>query len=261
MNVVAEMLVSSPAPAIWATLMLLTLPALLLLGSPQAMRHPRKAALETVAALRERGLQRRRRQEEAARAAQFASEVQVAAERAAASAGRWQEVWEQASAALTTAYGAWLEADARVRTAASAAAWGTPWSVRTCEEYAARERYLHRNVAAAVSRGELPASAMADAVAGRNGWDARLHQVEQELVIARASAAWLRQRYEAAVAAEAAAWHDTSLARRAAGSLRDEAQAAAVRAAAMAPVRGDTEVRARRQVVLFAGNFVQSALR
>ncbi|MFG1991978.1 hypothetical protein ACGFJ7_18565 [Actinoplanes sp. NPDC048988] len=260
MNVVAEMLVSSPAPAaIWATLMLLTLPALLLLGSPQAMRHPRKAAQETVAALRSQATLRRRQAEEAERAAQFASEVEVAASRAAASAQRWQEIWEQASASVNTAYDAWLEADARVRSAASAAAWGTPWSVRTCEEYAARERFLHQAVSAAVGRGELPASALGDAIAGRNGWDARLHPVDQELVIARASAAWLRQCYDLAVEAEATAWHDTSLARRAASSLREESQAAAVLAAAPAPVRGNTEVRASRRVTF--GEIAQIAMR
>ncbi|XVU29195.1 hypothetical protein ACQPZJ_19660 [Actinoplanes sp. CA-054009] len=260
MNVVAEMLVSSPAPAaIWATLMLLTLPALLLLGSPQAMRHPRKAARETVAALRAHTTAKRLDVEAAAQATHFASEIEVAASRAAASAARWQEIWEQASASVTTAYEAWLEADARVRTAASAAAWGTPWSVRTCEEYAARERFLHQAVAAAAGRGELPASAMADAVAGRNGWDARLHPVDQELVIARASAAWLRRRYDLAVEAEATAWHDASLAQRAASSLREESQAAAVLAAAPAPVRGNTEVRASRRVIF--GEMAQIAMR
>jgi hypothetical protein len=250
MNVVAEMLLSSPAPAaIWATLMLLTLPALLLLGSPQAMRHPRKAARETVAALRSRATEQRSQASEALAAVQFADEIQVAAERAAASAGRWQEVWERASQSLNASYEAWLQADARVRTAASAAAWGTPWSVRTCEEYAARERFLHRAVEAAVGRGELPVSAMADAFAGEGGWDARLHPVEQDLVIARASAAWLRQRYELNVTAEAEAWHDAELARRAASSLRDEAQAARAQAASLAPARGNTEVRASRRVV------------
>ncbi|MEV4346839.1 hypothetical protein AB0J83_20465 [Actinoplanes sp. NPDC049596] len=261
MNVVAEMLVSSPAPAIWATLMLLTLPALLLLGSPQAMRHPRKAAQETVAVLRARSAFKNRQAEEAAQAAQFASEIQVAAERAAASAGRWQEVWEQAAQAVNVAYDAWLEADARVRRAAAGAVWGTPWSARTCAEYADRESFLHRAVEAAVGRGELPASALADAMAERNGWDARLHQVEQELVIARASAAWLRQRYELATAAESAAWHDVSLARSTASSLRDEAQAAAMLAAASAPVRKSTEVRASRRVVLAAGSLAQIAMR
>jgi hypothetical protein len=232
MNVVAEMLLTEPAPAaIWATLMLIAFPALLLLGSPNGIRHPRRAAREMAAVVRQRASERAestlRQAQEAAQAVRLAEEVGVAADRAAASAERWQQCWEQSTEDLNAAWQAWLDADARLRTALAGAAWGTPWSVRTCEEYAARERFLHRAVAAAADRGELPAAAVADALAGRHGWDPRLHPVEQELVIARASAAWLRQRYERAVTAERAAWHDAELARRAAGSLRHEAAATA----------------------------------
>ena len=231
MNIVADMLLTEPAPAaIWATLMLLAFPAVLLLASPTAMRHPRRAVHEIVAGWREHGEQRRRQGEEAARATRYADEVRVAADRAGAGAQRWQELWQQSEDELTAAWQAWLDADARLRSALAAAAWGTPWSVRTCAEYALRERYLHRAVTAAAGRGELPAAAVGDALAGRNGWDARLHPVEQELVIARASVTWLRQRYDRAVAAERAAWHDTELARRASDSLHREAQAAAARA-------------------------------
>ena len=234
MNVVAEMLLTQPAPmAIWATLMLLTFPALLLLGSPEAMSRPRRAAQEFVAALRGRGAEIQQRAEEAARAGHYADEVRVAADQAATGAQRWQELWEQSETDLNAAYQSWLDADARLRTATAAAAWGTPWSVRTCEEYAARERFLHREVTAAVGRGDLPAEALADALAGRGGWDARLHPVEQELVIARASVTWLRQRYELAVGTERKAWHDVELARRASVSLRQEARTAAEQAASL----------------------------
>lgn len=244
MNVVAEMLLTEPAPiAIWAALIMLTFPALLLLSSPSGLRHPRRAAHEMVAVLRERGEQRRRQAAEAARATRYADEITVAADRAAAGAQRWQELWEQSELDVDTAWSAWLDADARLRTALAAAAWGTPWSVRTCEEYAARERHLHRAVAEAAGRGELPAAAVADALAGRNGWDARLHPVEQDLVIARASAAWLRQRYDEAVAAERAARHDAELSRRAALSLRDEAVTAGAWARELA-ARGPAPVRA-----------------
>ncbi|MCM4076285.1 hypothetical protein [Paractinoplanes hotanensis] len=248
MNVVAEMLLTEPAPmAIWATLMLLTFPALLLLGSPEAMRRPRHAAQEFVAALRGNSSAVRRQAEEAAQTARFADEVRVAAERAEAHARRWQEAWERSEAELNDAYAAWLEADARLRTATSAAAWGTPWSVRTCDEYAARQRYLHREVTAAAGRGELPAAAVADAVAERAGWDARLHPVEQQLVMTRASAAWLRQRYEQAVAAERAAWHDADSARRASSNLRREA---AIAAALVVPApQGRATARPHRHTV------------
>ena len=231
MNVVAEMLLTEPAPAaIWATLMLLTLPAVLILASPQAMRHPRRALRETIGMLRERGEKRRLRKLEAMAAVQYADEVRVAAGRAELAAERWQERWEQTTDDVTTAWQAWLDADARLRVCRSAAAFGTPWSARTPTEYAARERFLHRAVAGAVANGWLPAAAIADALTGRAGWDSRLHQLEQELVVARAAAGHLRDRYERAVAAEQAARHDASLARRTADSLRQESWEAVARA-------------------------------
>jgi hypothetical protein len=237
MNVIAEMLLTEPAPAaIWATLILLTFPALLLLGSPTATRHPRRAAQEWVAALRRRDEERQAQAAEAAQAARCAEEIRAAADHAATSAERWQRLWKQSEDEMNAAWQAWLDADARLRQALTAAAWGTP-PVRTCEEYAARERYLHRSVAAAADRGELPAAAVADALAGRHGWNARLHPAEQDVVIARTSAAWLRQRYERAVVAERAARHDAERAHRAVGSLRHEAHVAAVRARDLSGLR------------------------
>ncbi|MCO8277303.1 hypothetical protein M1L60_42675 [Actinoplanes sp. TRM 88003] len=228
MNVVAEMLLTQPTPmAIWALLILLTFPALLVLGSPEAMRRPRQAAQEFVAALR--GHHTTTAREQIAEAARFADEVRVAADRAEAGAQRRQAAWERSETELNDAYAAWLDADARLRTATAAAAWGTPWSVRTCDEYAARQRYLHVEVTAAAARGDLPTAAVADALAERAGWDARLHPVDQHLVITRASVAWLRQRYEQAVIAERTAWHDADAARRASNSLTREALAAEAR--------------------------------
>ncbi|WP_127502589.1 hypothetical protein [Actinoplanes solisilvae] len=247
MNTVAEMLLTQPAPmAIWATLLLLTFPALLLLGSPEAMSRPRHSAQQFVVALRGRGAELRRRAEEAARAdqqataeatraQQYAAEVRVAADRADAAAQQWQELWERSETDRDDAYRAWLEADAGLRTAAAAAAWGTTWSLRTPDEYATRERFLHREVSAAVARGDLPAEALTDALAARNGWDPRLHPADQQLVIARASVAWRRHRYDQAVAAERRASHDVEKARRAASSLRHESRTAAVYASPAAP--------------------------
>jgi hypothetical protein len=244
MNVVAEMLLNEPAPAvIWAMLTLLTFPALLLLGSPAGVHNPGQAVRDMVAVFREHGEQRRRQAEEAARATRYAEEVRVAADRAATSSERWQGRWQQASDDLDTAWRTWLDADARLRAGVAAAAWGAPWSVRTCQEYAAREQFLHRAVTAAAARGDLPADAVADALAGRNGWDARLHPVEQELVIDRAAAVWLRQRYERAAVAERAAWHDAELARRSSDSLRHE-----VRVTAAARRRTGATAGARRAV-------------
>src|SRR5690349_6931865 len=108
MNVVAEMLLTTPAPAaIWATLMVLTLPAVLVLASPQGVRNPRQALRDIVALIRERGERRRRLALEALSATQYADEVRVAADRAQLGAGRWQERWEQTTDELTDAWQAW----------------------------------------------------------------------------------------------------------------------------------------------------------
>jgi hypothetical protein len=211
--------------------MLLTFPAMLLLGSPEGARHPRRAAREMLALMRGRGDDRREQAVKVAEAVQYAQEMRVAADQAMNGAQRWQELSQRRGQEAALAWQAWLDADARLRTLQAGASFRLPWSVPTCAEYAERERYLHRAVASAVERGELPAAAVADAVAGRNGWDARLHAAEQELVIARVSAAWLRRRSDEAAVAERTAWHDADLARRAAVSLRAEAATAATRAA------------------------------
>jgi hypothetical protein len=224
MNIVADMLLNEPAPAaIWAVLMVLTLPALLLLGSPHGVRSPRRALRDIVDLFRERGDDRRQRHDAERQAARYADEVRAASNRAALAAERWQEHWEQAELRRENAWYAWLDADERLREARAAAAFSTPWTARTPTEYAAREAHLHRMVADAAGRGELPASAVPDAWAGRNGWDARLHPLEQDLAVRRAVAAHLRAGYDAAVRAESAARHDAELAARARESLRREA--------------------------------------
>ncbi|WP_250004887.1 hypothetical protein [Actinoplanes sp. M2I2] len=250
MNVVARMLLTEPTPLIiWGTLLALTVPAVLLLGSPEILREPGRALRELFAALRRttprassdeaagaarfstlrRGPARPTSQE-AIDAVRFATEVQVAADRATAAADQWRRRWEQADQQQTEDWQAWIDADARVRHSLAAAAFRSPWSAPTCEEYAARERFLHRTVAAAVERGDLPAAAMADALAGRQGWDARLHAVEQQLVVDRATAAYRRRRYELSAQAEQAAWRDAGSAEHAARVLRGTAAQAAVRA-------------------------------
>jgi hypothetical protein len=224
MNIVADMLLNEPAPAaIWAVLMVLTLPALLLLGSPHGVRSPRRALRDIVDLFRERGDDRRRRNDEERQVARYADEVRAASNRAALAAERWQEHWEQAEQHRENAWYAWLQADERLRDARAAAAFSTPWTARTPSEYAAREAHLHRMVTAAAGRGELPAAAVADAWAGRDGWDARLHPLEQDLAVRRAVATHLRAAYDTAVRAESAARHDAELAARARESLRREA--------------------------------------
>src|SRR4051812_46997592 len=108
MNVVAEMLLNEPAPlAIWAALILLTLPALLVLGSPHGVRSPGRALADLVHVLRERGEHRRRQSDEAVQAARYAEELRSAANRAVDAAQRWQEHAEQAEQRREDAWRAW----------------------------------------------------------------------------------------------------------------------------------------------------------
>jgi hypothetical protein len=255
MNVVAEMLFSEPAPlAIWAALMLLTLPALIVLGSPDGVRSPRRALLDVVHLIRERGTRRQQQAQEAVQAVRYAEEVRAAAIRATHAADLWQERWQQAEEQATVAWTALTAAEARLRRTRAAADFGTPWTPQTPTEYAARERFLHRTVRDAVGRGELAATAVGDALAGRDGWDATLHPVDQELAVHRAIVRHLAQRHTRAAEAEQSAWHDAQLAARTRDSLRAEATTAEVTAAPLRPllpIDRQTPVRtaARRNLV------------
>jgi hypothetical protein len=227
MNPVAQMLLNEPAPAaIWAALMLLCLPAVLLLGSPQSLRHPRLAVLDIVGAARRRSEQRLRRQLEAVEVIRYADEIKVAADQAVAAAERWRESRDRAAAQADTAWLAWQDADTELTRLRAAAAYANPWTAPTPAEYAARERYLHRVVRSAVTRGDLPATAL-----DFDGWDATRHQFDQDVALARAIVAHRRELYRQAAAAEVAAAHDAQLAIRSRDSLRREYVVAAVHAA------------------------------
>ncbi|GLY01301.1 MULTISPECIES: hypothetical protein [Actinoplanes] len=236
MNIVAEILVHEPATmAIWASLLLLTLPAVVLLASPVGMRHPvrtlTRAALFVMRTGQRREERRIDREQRAIRAARYAEEVGVAAEQAGYAVSRWQEHWAVASELVDTTAVAWHVADARWTRSRVAVPYCAPWTPQTPAEYADRENFLHRTVRSAVERGDLPVEALSDAVHGRGGWDPRLHPVRQELAVHRACAGHLERALRAAVAAERSAWHDLQLARRSRDSLRHEALVAEAQAA------------------------------
>jgi hypothetical protein len=224
MNIVAEMLLQTPTPAaIWAALMLLTLPALVLLASPQAIRQPRTMFRQAAATLAGSG---RLPHLDTVR---YAEEMRVASTRADQAADRWAEFHDRTVEAAERAWQAWQDAESRLVQTRAAAAWGTPSTPQTPEEYASRERFLHRAVEIAVVRGELPKEALADALAGE-GWDASLHPADQELVIHQAAAAYLRAEYRRAAEAERVARHDADLSHRSREALRAEATVAAIEA-------------------------------
>ncbi|SDT69065.1 hypothetical protein [Actinoplanes derwentensis] len=230
MNILAEMLLTEPAPmAIWGTLMLFTLPALVVLANPDGVRNPHLALRDTanfVRLHRERQRERRARWEaETAQAVRYAQEVRVAATQAAEAVDRWQAHWQAASEQVDAAWSAWQAADARWARSRATAAFGAPWTPRNPAEYADRERFLHRRLRSAVSCGELPVTAPADV-----RWDATLHPVEQEMALHQAYAAHREWEHAAAVAAERAAWHDVQLSRRSRDSLLREAARAEAQA-------------------------------
>lgn len=166
------------------------------------------------------------RAEEQRERSRYAEEVAVAAERAAATAARLRAEWLTTHEAVETAWQAYEAAEADVRRLANAEAMPLPRTGRTPAEYAERERFLHRAALDAYWRKELSVEQLSDVFAHRNGWDPRLHPVEQELVLRRAVRDNLFARQQAAREREQAAWRAAELAAESARSLRDEAFAA-----------------------------------
>ncbi|MCM0675542.1 hypothetical protein NCC78_12690 [Micromonospora phytophila] len=169
------------------------------------------------------------RAEEKRERARYAEEVAVAAERAATTARRLRAEWLSAQEAVEAAWRAYEAAEADVRRLAPAEAMPLPRTGRTPAEYAERERYLHRAALDAYWRRELSVEQLSDVFAHRNGWDPRLHPVEQELVLRRAVRDNLLARQRSAREQEQAAWRAAELAAESARSLRDEAFAATER--------------------------------
>jgi hypothetical protein len=235
------------ASAIWLGLMLLALVAmagvLLRPGGPLGTvadaapggPDPRPvggSGQRSVAAPRPRAADRRRVRlaVEERELCRYAEEVAVAAERAAVTARRRREEWLTAQDRAEAAWRRLDAADAEVRRLSAAAALPAPRTPRTPSEYADRERYLHRAVMAACVRQQLSVLRLSAALAHRDGWDPRLHPVEQELVLRRVAREELRTAERRAAERERAAWRDTEMALAAASSLRHEAAFAAMRA-------------------------------
>lgn len=258
MNLMSQMLLADPVRpvAIWLILIVVSVPALLLLGSPEALRHPRLALLEVIGGAQRYQRQQERAQREAVETVRYAEEVRVAAERAHESSERWQELWRQADQHANEAWQARQDAEDRLTRARAAAAFtpasttqsatapSTPdttttstdadttrttaaFTARTATGYVDRERFLHRSLRAAVDAGDLPVEAW------RAGWDPRLHPLEQEFVLLQAINEHRQAAYRRAVAVERAAWHDSQTAFTAQDSLRREAALAALRATAV----------------------------
>ena len=233
MNVVAEMLLTEPAPlAIWVTLLLAATLSVLALAGVDGVRDPHLVVLDAVPYLRRRREQRARRRQDAEHAVRYADELVVAAGRAARVAAQWREHCRQSEEHTATAWQEWQDAEQRLTVMRAASAFAMP-AARTPAEYADRERFLHRALGAAVDRGDLPAGAAAEALAGQGGWNPWLHPVDQERAVQQAVAAHRRALHQRAVMAEKAARHDARLAVATRDSLRRETAVAVARAGAV----------------------------
>jgi hypothetical protein len=235
MNVVAEMMLTEPAPlAIWATLLLAATLSVLALARVDGVRDQHPAVWDAVPFLRRLRAQRARRKQEAQHAVHYAEELTVATRHATQMAARWREHCRQSEQHAATAWQTWQDAEERLTAVRAASAFAMP-AARTPAEFADRERFLHYAVGAAVDRGDLPAAALADALAGRGDWNPWLHPAEQERAVQQAVAAHRRHLYQRAAMAEKAARHDAHLALRTRDSLQREAAAAVQHVVVVSP--------------------------
>ncbi|GAA2698573.1 hypothetical protein [Actinoplanes palleronii] len=250
MNFVPQLLLAdSMTPVIvWMMLMVAAFPAAMLLASPQAVHRPGQLVMAVVDVLRCHLEAREQARREAAAAVRFADEVKASSVRADAAVRYRQELWRESGQHAGDTWLTWQAAEQDVARARAAAAFTAPWSARTPTEYAERERFLHRTVRDAVQRGDLPTAALAAALAGRGGWDPRLHPVEQELVLLRAVAEHRQRCHQQATVVERAAWHDIRTAVTDRDRMRAEAAAAVHRAARqrLRPVREHWTIPALR---------------
>jgi hypothetical protein len=159
-----------------------------------------------------------------------AEELGIAADRAATTELRRRQEWRSASARTEAAWNAYADAESRARRVELAMVIPVRKNRRPRYDRVERERYLHRAVTAAFWRKELSVLQLSDALAGSNGWNPRLHPIEQEATILRVVRDGFLTSYRAAAAHERAAWQFVETAAAAAQSLRAEAIAAAVRA-------------------------------
>ena len=215
------------AAVIWSILLGLAILAIagLHLVGPRAPKRPGVRAK-----LRAARVRAQQRVTSAAELVRFADEVGVAAQRAEATARRRHDAWLAAQESAEKAWSTFESADLTASRMSAAALLPTPSTPQTPQEYAERERWLHRAVMAACAHNQLSLMDLNDALAHRNGWDPRRHPVEQEAILRRAIRDTLRTAERTAAHAERTAWESAESAAAAAHSLRAEAGAAKERA-------------------------------
>ncbi|MEV4823774.1 hypothetical protein [Micromonospora sp. NPDC049274] len=210
------------AAAIWLSLL-----GVVVVAVAALLLRPGRFRLDPAARIRDAAMPSQLEQAHKEREqSRYAQEIAVAAERATTTAQRRRAEWVAAQETVEAAWQALEAAETGVRRLGAAAAMPLPHTARTPAEYADRERYLHRAALDAYWRRELSVEQLSDVFAHRDGWDPRLHPVEQELVLQRAIRDNLAARHVVAQEREQAAWRAAELAVAAARSLREEAHAA-----------------------------------
>ncbi|WP_341720145.1 hypothetical protein QQG74_10725 [Micromonospora sp. FIMYZ51] len=218
------------AVAIWSALLVLALGVLTaLVARPQRARSTEGAPAVEGAPVAEGDSAEDPAVTTAADLSRYAGEVAVAAAGAARNAQRRRDAWRVAHEELERAWTAYDEAEQVARRLAATVPLAVPGAVRSPDEYAARERWLHRAAMAAHWRGDLTARQLSEVFARRRGGDPRWHPAEQEITLARLLRDSRLAAYRTAEARERAAWRAAGIAAEAARTLAAEAYAAAQR--------------------------------
>jgi hypothetical protein len=220
-------------PAVtWLLLIVLGLLALGSLTLPRGVRGPRRIGAWLDEHIRRRRADADRRAADADEAVRYASEIAVAVRGATATAERRRAECRRAQAKVHQAWQAYRDADVALERLRQASVFVTPADEVPGPD---RARSLRRAAKAAYRRGDLSDTQLLDALTHRNGWDPRLHPVEQELVLARAAVRHRFAAYQTTLTEEDECWRAADIATAAVRSLRREASAA--RADAEAAVR------------------------
>jgi hypothetical protein len=233
-----------PAAVIWLLLVLLSIAALAGLALPHGVRRPRHISAWLAQNARSKRLAEERKAAEATESIRYAEEITVAALGAAATAERRREECQRAQSGVDAAWQAYQDADESLARARRAAAF-----VTSDEELGAadRARALRRSAQAAYRRGDLSNDQLLDALTHRNGWDAGLHPVEQELKLARAAVRHRFAAYQRALAVEQDAWRAADVAAASVNSLRHEVTAAETLAESARSALAPSERTAQRR--------------
>jgi hypothetical protein len=215
--------------AIWLLLLVLAVIALAGLALPRGVHRPRQISAWLSGNRRRRREEAERRTADERETIRYAEEIVVATRGAESTAERRRADCRLAQSRVDETWRAYRAAYDGWQRARRAAAYHAPVSIPDQRD---RDRALRLAAQAAYRRGDLSDTQLLDALTHRNGWNPRLHPVDQELALARAAAQHRYADYQSAVDAERETWQASDIAAAAVLSLRREVTAATARAGA-----------------------------